>query len=460
MRYKKRTLFARKNKILPVRFIRQDMTTYSGLTLIDHCLKLYRINLRLRQTLKSFGFKGDYSIGDILLILLIMILIGTERLQHIDYVKDDPLFRRVIRLTRIPHRTKLSTALKQFTSDSLKALAELNSQLVIEKLNELGLNEITIDLDGTVISTKGHPSWAFKGYNPIKRGARSYFPLTAHVGETGHFLSILNRPGNVHDSNRALVVIQTIRRQLTDFILRFRADSAFCVPEVIDYLIKHHFQFAIKAPFWKLLNLKTAAQQRKRWFKINQQWGYFWIKQPIDSIDQPHYAIILRKKVHKPKVHYQLKLFSPDDGHYEYSAVVADNKNWDPKELLLFVSGRSAQENSISELKTSFAFDHIPTNTYQANSAYMQMSQMAYNLSISMQHSMGLSAARDPKGKSTRKFKTMKWKTFRFLILNRAGRIAWHEGKKVIELTKNKETESLYQKIVDTLNDIEFDKAA
>jgi hypothetical protein len=270
----------------------------------------------------------------------------------------------------------------------------------------------------------------------------------------------LNRPGNVHDSNRALVVIQTIRRQLTDFILRFRADSAFCVPEVIDYLIKHHFQFAIKAPFWKLLNLKTAAQQRKRWFKINQQWGYFWIKQPIDSIDQPHYAIILRKKVHKPKVHYQLKLFSPDDGHYEYSAVVADNKNWDPKELLLFVSGRSAQENSISELKTSFAFDHIPTNTYQANSAYMQMSQMAYNLSISMQHSMGLSAARDPKGKSTRKFKTMKWKTFRFLILNRAGRIAWHEGKKVIELTKNKETESLYQKIVDTLNDIEFDKAA
>jgi hypothetical protein len=423
-------------------------------------LKLYRINLRLRQTLKSFGFKGDYSIGDILLILLIMILIGTERLQHIDYVKDDPLFRRVIRLTRIPHRTKLSTALKQFTSDSLKALAELNSQLVIEKLNELGFNEITIDLDGTVISTTGHPSWAFKGYNPIKRGARSYFPLTAHVGETGHFLSILNRPGNVHDSNRALVVIQTIRRQLTDFILRFRADSAFCVPEVIDYLIKHHFQFAIKAPFWKLLNLKTAAQQRKRWFKINQQWGYFWIKQPIDSIDQPHYAIILRKKVHKPKVHYQLKLFSPDDGHYEYSAVVADNKNWDPKELLLFVSGRSAQENSISELKTSFAFDHIPTNTYQANSAYMQMSQMAYNLSISMQHSMGLSAARDPKGKSTRKFKTMKWKTFRFLILNRAGRIAWHEGKKVIELTKNKETESLYQKIVDTLNDIEFDKAA
>ncbi len=460
MRYKKRSLIARRNKILPIQFVRQDMTTYAGLTLIDHYLKLYLINIRLKQALKNYGFKGDYGIGDILFIMLIMILVGAERLQHIEYLKNDPLFRRVVRLTCIPHRTKLSTTLKQFTSDSLKALAELNSELVIEKLTELGLNEITIDLDGTVISTKGHPSWAFKGYNPIKRGAKSYFPLTAHVGETGHFLSILNRPGNVHDSNRALSVIKASRHQLSDFSIRFRADSAFCVPEVINYLLKSQIGFAIKAPFWKLLNLKTAAQQRKRWFRLNKQWGYFWIKQPLDSVDHEHYVIILRKKVKKTKVHYQLQLFSPDNGNYEYSAVVTDNKTWKPKDLLLFVCGRSAQENSISELKTSFAFDHIPTNTYQANSAYMQMSQMAYNLSISMQHSMGMSTIRDKKGKSTRIFKNLKWKTFRFLILNRAGRIAWRDGVKVIELTKNSETELLYRGISTTLNETEFKKAA
>ena len=56
-----------------------------------------------------------------------------------------------------------------------------------------------------------------------------------------------------------------------------------------------------------------------------------------------------------------------------------------------------------------------------------QMSQMAYNLSISMQHSMGMAKIRDAKGKSTRMFKNLEWKTFRFLILNRAGRIAWRK---------------------------------
>jgi len=88
------------------------------------------------------------------------------------------------------------------------------------------------------------------------------------------------------------------------------------------------------------------------------------------------------------------------------------------------------------------------------------MSQMAYNLSISMQHSMGISTGRDTNGKSTRRFKSIKWKTFRFLILNRAGRIAWRNGVKAIELTKNNETELLYRNICTTLNENEFKKAA
>jgi hypothetical protein len=114
MRYNKRTLVARRNKILPVKFVRQDMATYSGLTLIDHYLRLYEIHRRLKKAMHGHGFKGDYSIGDILFVLLIMLLVGAERLHHLDYLRSDPLFSRIVRLTRIPHRTKLSSSLKQF----------------------------------------------------------------------------------------------------------------------------------------------------------------------------------------------------------------------------------------------------------------------------------------------------------------------------------------------------------
>ena len=77
-----------------------------------------------------------------------------------------------------------------------------------------------------------------------------------------------------------------------------------------------------------------------------------------------------------------------------------------------------------------------------------------------MQHSMGMATSRDANDKSTRKFKTVKWNTFRFLILNRAGRIAWRKGVKIIELTKNSETKLLYQKISGALDNLTFRKAA
>ncbi|MDY6902354.1 MAG: hypothetical protein SWZ49_30435, partial [Cyanobacteriota bacterium] len=50
----------------------------AGLTLIDHYLKLYRINIRLKQTLKSYGFKGDYGIGDILFSTIISLAAQLE----------------------------------------------------------------------------------------------------------------------------------------------------------------------------------------------------------------------------------------------------------------------------------------------------------------------------------------------------------------------------------------------
>jgi hypothetical protein len=446
--------------MLPIKFVQQDMTTYSGLALVDHVLRLYRLQARLKETFKYHRFSGDYHIGDILFVLVVMLLLGAERLQHIDYLRSDPLFCRVVRLTRIPHRTKISTALKQFASDSLKALIEFNAELVIEKLRSLGLLEITIDVDGTVVSTKGHPSWALKGYNPIKRGAPSYFPLTAHVAETGHFLTIWNRPGNVHDSNRALELIKRIQKRLPEFSIRFRADSAFCVPKVINYLLYRQISFAIKAPFWKLLALKTAAQQRKIWYSVNETWSYFWLKKPIDSLEKDHYVFIFRKKVKEPGKNFQLDLFSPNDGFYEYSAVVTDTKQWEAKELLLFVSGHSGQENSLSELKDDFAFGYVPTNTYQANSAYFQVSQMAYNLSLSLQHEMGLVKKHLTNPKRTRFYQGWKWKTFRFLILNRAGRIGWERGTKVLYLTFNKATKQLYDRITNTLNNQTIKKAA
>ncbi len=96
-------------------------------------------------------------------------------------------------------------------------------------------------------------------------------------------------------------------------------------------------------------------------------------------------VVVFRKRVgHESRRNYQLDLFSPDDGHFEYSAV-ATNLRLDPRALWNFMAGRGAQEKTFAELKEDFALDAIPTNHYAANSAWQQLSILAHNLTIGFQ---------------------------------------------------------------------------
>ena len=84
---------------------------------------------------------------------------------------------------------------------------------------------------------------------------------------------------------------------------------------------------------------------------------------------------------------------------------------------------------------------------------------MAFNQSISMQHEMGLARRHHSNPKTILLHRTMKWKTFKFLILNRAERVAWDNGKKVLYLTYNKATKQLFNRTAGSLNWQEFNKA-
>jgi hypothetical protein len=85
-------------------------------------------------------------------------------------------------------------------------------------------------------------------------------------------------------------------------------------------------------------------------------------------------VVVFRQRVHhlSPK-NYQLDLFSPDDGYFEYSAV-ATTLTLAPQALWDFAAGRGAQEKTCAELKGEFALDVVPTNHYGANSAWQQLS--------------------------------------------------------------------------------------
>ena len=209
--------------------------------------------------------------------------------------------------------------------------------------------------------------WAFRGFNPHRKKNKSFYPLFAHLAQTGQILKSRNRPGNVHDSKGADAFLRELIGELRGQFgrsrkLEFRMDAAFFNEKILKRLERSRSEFAIKAPFWPWLGLKEVVAGRKRWHRVSDEIDGFSIKYFIEPWNITVRIAIYRKRVrHRTAKNFRLDLFSPDDGYFEYSAV-ATNKSLTVQRLWYFAAGRGGQEKTFAELRSQFALDVVPTN--------------------------------------------------------------------------------------------------
>jgi Transposase DDE domain group 1 len=372
-------------------------------------------------------------------------------LEHLRYLAGDPLIARFSGLARLPTARTMSNWLKQFTQAALAPLVELNHDLVVEMLAACRLPRLTIDVDGTVVCTGARVQWAFRGFNPHHRKHLSYYPLLAHVAQTGHILRLKNRPGNVHDSKQAVgfvrELIDSIRAGLGHRLpLEFRMDAAFFQREVLRLLEARGCAYTIKVGYWSWLPLKQLAAAQRDWIPLAPGVTGFDHRLTIPQWGLDVRLLIYRKHVqHQSRKNFQLDLFTPDDGHFEYHAV-ATNMTLGLPALFAFVCGRGAQEKTLAELKGEFALDVVPTNHYGANSAWQQLSLLAHNLFRNFQLDTGAEPKRRSR-KGTYAYLLPSLRTFRFLVIARAGRLTRIHGRNVLRLAQNPGVQELYDRL-------------
>jgi len=104
-----------------------------------------------------------------------------------------------------------------------------------------------------------------------------------------------------------------------------------------------------------------------------------------------------------------------------------------------------------AELKGEFALDVVPTNHYGANSAWLQLSILAHNLTRSFQLHSTLATPKPRSRKRTYSYRIASMKTLRFLLINRAARLARISGRNVLRFSSNAATEELYDRVADHL---------
>jgi len=446
-------LTRRVNSPLQLVFGSEQLSSYAGLEIVRGFLAQIDFSRRLRTHLAKHDLAGDFPPVAIVRVVLAVLLTGARRLRHVGFLQGDPLVARFCSLTVLPTDRTLSRWLGQCTVAVQDALRSFQTELISESLLPLKLPRLTIDIDGTVVSTGLTVERAFRGYNPHHRRVPSYFPITAHLAQTGHILRVQNRSGNVHDGKASK---EFIRRVLADAEeispgakIEMRLDGAYFREDLLSWL-PDRVEYAVKVPFYRWLDLKGIIQRRKRWKHVATDIDGFDMVLPVAPWGMEFRVAIYRKRVlHKSPKNYQLDLFDPDDGYWEYSAI-ATNKTVGLKTLWEFMAGRGAHEKALSELKTGYAFDTVPTHSYAANGAWQILSAMAHNLMVSLQIAAGV-PRRTRTTKRSPLFVLKRIGTIRFEWLCRAGLFQNPGGVQTLKLSGNLPARRTLERILEGL---------
>ena len=407
MRRKKADFQGRVNCDVAIEFSEEGMTSYAGLELLIRYLRRIGFNAQLRQHLSAVLNGGDFGVVAWCRVILGLLVVGGRRLHHLGFVKGDRLLQRFCGLKDMPTDRSVSRWLKRFGDPAVEALRRLNAEVVARVVGfYLHARTLTIDVDGTVLCTGHKVGGAARGYNPHHRKVPSYYPVSAFLAESGHVLRLHNRPGNVNDGKSSVPFLRALFDQIQE----------------------------------------SQIRRRQRWQRVEDGVDGFFTSITVKKWERTIDVAIYRKRVfHETRKNYQLDLFDPDNGTWEYCAV-ATNLGFDVRRLWRFMAGRGLHEKIIGELKSALALDTIPTNHYEANSAWQQFVVLAHNLLANFQIETAV-IERPRTHQRTAHWVLRSAQTLRFEIINRAGRLVRPEGRLTLRLQRNKQAERQFDQI-------------
>jgi hypothetical protein len=432
----------------------QRLTSFSGAVMLQALFQKLKLSHRLQECFGHRSEKLVVGFRAVALILITHLMLGYRRLRDIEYYQDDPVVLRALSLKRMPQVSTISRTLSRMDRGSVENVRLVMRELVLERLMTERLPRVTLDFDGSVISTGRYAEGTAVGYNTHKKGERSYYPLFCTVAQTAQVLDVFHRRGNVHDSHQSISFmahcIAQVRARLAGVVVETRKDSAFFNDETVDFLNTAGVQFTISVPFERFADLKALIERRRHWKPLDAEWDYFEDNWAPDCWDKRYRFLFLRHRVKKQrKEPVQLELFVPREEGYEFKVVVT-NKRCTAKTILLFHNGRGSQENIFSELKSQCNMDYVPTRRLAGNELYYLSAVLAHNLYRELQMICN-PAARTTTAKRAALWVFEEASSIRRKFIQRAGQLTRPHGRLRLTLSGNDATRKGLMHYLDSL---------
>jgi hypothetical protein len=396
-----------KSKKVEHEFTGKSLTLYSGLSPYIKYINRIKLGKALNALFPTIIHNASkFSNVQILISVILASLSGVNRLKRIAHFTNDSLVSALLGLPKGLNKDVIGVRLKSLGIQGVHKLQEFIFGWQKEQwLEKYAPESITLDGDSTVITVYGNQEGAAKGYNPHKRGAKSYHPIILFLSDLRMVVNSWFRIGSAYTSNGICDIIKQTKTILPSKIksIFFRGDSGFFNGALFDLLEEYGWSYLVKV---KLKNLKELLE-RQQWQQVPGKKN-IWICE-FNYKGKGWKKSRTIKAIRTVKRYVKIDFFGEEllSAEYEYVAYCS-NLDLGALELDEKYRERATSENWIEEVKNQLMAGKNITNDFWANDILWQLQILAYNISVMMRY-------------KSRRFWKKEHKTIRDFIINVPG---------------------------------------
>jgi len=356
-------------KIIPYKLstTKELITSRSGLICLAELIDKINLSTMIDNIGRELKSNNAIKHSEYILSYVFALHAGADNLSDLSILTKDKALMQILGFARAPTASAFGKWLKK-NSESL-IVDKLLSYLLELSLGKC--KKVTLDIDATYILSFNKD--ALYGY--IGKG---YMPMIGTIAETSQIIAIDFREGNVAPSKDNHQFIKDCRDNLPKDIELggVRIDAAGYQHEIIDWLIDEKIDFAIRAKMHKSL--------REQVLDINK-WDNDKTRIIHTMQDSKHsFELVIQRTLIDDG---QLELCISDEtseniscGRYIYRAIATNSKK-DNDALVAWYNQRADDsENRIKDLKLDFGANKMPCKDFDANSLYINICALAYNI--------------------------------------------------------------------------------
>ena len=365
---------------LPIAFEEPHLTHFAGMALIHAFCQRLGLKRLLQRALRPLPRAREYQSAELLVALLYAIILGLDRINTTQILQYNGAFQQMVGLPRFPDATTLRRFLRRLRPRHVRQLVRLHDQLRHALFaRPRPRSSLVFDLDSVVLVIYGHAEGARVGYNPKKRGRRSYHPLLCFEAHRQEFWHGSLRPGNTVAATGAVPFLRVCLAKVPPGIgrsrIRVRGDAGFFGKRVVEFLDGERAGYTFVA---KESNPIKALARGCRFQQLRSGWEVGEFRYQPSRWEAPHRFVVVRRPIPTDPVEAkQLTLFK--DTKYAYHVLVT-NLRTHPWRVWRFYAQRARIEKHIRELLYDYPLAKIPTAEWLPNVAFFQLLLFAFDL--------------------------------------------------------------------------------